>query len=357
MVDDVKARRESHIDHAVEDTAERVEFYQRIGEQSLAPLWLKLAKLVTKEPAPIAVPHLWRYADVRSNLIEAIDIVDPAEAERRVLVLENPALKGESKILDSLFSGMQIIAPGECAPAHRHQSGALRFLIEGTSSYTAVNGERTMMEPGDFVITPSWCWHDHACVGDHPSVWQDVLDMHIINMLSGSFREETDVMQQEYVTPDDASVLEYGRGVVPADHRPVHGSSPIVNYRYKTVKSVLASMRSHREIDPHFGYMLRYVDPVTGDWAMPTIAAHMRVLPEGFQTEAYRSTDATIFTVVEGRGESQIDDQEFAWEQGDVFVVPQWAKQVHRGSSEAVLFSASDRAVQEKIKIWREQRF
>lgn len=46
------------------------------------------------------------------------------------------------------------------------------------------------------MLTPSWCWHDHACVGDHPLIWQDVLDMHIINMLSGSFREETELMTE-----------------------------------------------------------------------------------------------------------------------------------------------------------------
>ena len=35
-------------------------------------------------------------------------------------------------------------------------------MIEGKGAYTAVDGERTMMEPGDFVITPSWTWHDHG---------------------------------------------------------------------------------------------------------------------------------------------------------------------------------------------------
>jgi gentisate 1,2-dioxygenase len=352
----MQTQRKSFIDEGVEDTQERREFYSRIGQQNLAPLWLKLAALVTKEPTPRAVPNIWRYNDMRANLLEAVDIVDPAEAERRVLVMENPGLIGESKILDSLFSGLQIIAPGECAPAHRHQACALRFLIEGTSSYTAVNGERTMMEPGDFVLTPSWSWHDHACVGDHPTIWQDVLDMHIVNMLSGSFREETEVMQQDYPRPDDGSVLEYGRGVVPSDHQPEHNSSPIINYRYATVKDVLASMRSHRDIDPHFGYMIKYLDPMTGDWAMPTIAAQMRKLPQGFETKPYQSTDGTIFNVVEGRGESQIGDTTITWEQGDVFVAPQWAMQIHSATTEAVLFSSSDRAIQEKAQIWREVR-
>jgi gentisate 1,2-dioxygenase len=322
----------------------------------LAPLWQRLAALVTKEPAPGAVPHIWRFSDMRPNLMEAIDIVAPEEAERRVLVLENPGLTGQSRILDSLFVGLQTIAPDECAPAHRHQASALRFLVEGTSSYTAVNGEKTMMEPGDFVLTPSWSWHDHACVGDHPTIWMDVLDLHIVNMLSGSFREETDEMQQDYPRPNDVSVVEYANGVAPADHKPEHNASPIVNYRYSKVKEVFAAMKAHRDIDPHFGYMVKYLDPLTGDWAMPTIAAHMRRLPKGFESKPYQSTDATIFNVVEGRGESQIGDQTIKWEKGDIFVVPQWAKQIHRADTEATLFSASDRSIQEKARIWREKR-
>jgi gentisate 1,2-dioxygenase len=35
------------------------------------------------------------------------------------------------------------------------------------------------MAPGDFVITPSWTWHDHGNESDRPMVWLDGLDMHI----------------------------------------------------------------------------------------------------------------------------------------------------------------------------------
>lgn len=350
----MSTKRKIFIDNAVEETKERLEFYDRIGSKSLAPLWSQLAALVTKEPHPRAVPHIWYYKEMLPMLIESINIVNTEEAERRVLVLENPELIGEAKVLDSLYAGLQIIAPGECAPAHRHQASALRFLVDGTSSYTAVNGERTMMEPGDFVITPSWAWHDHACVGDHPAIWMDVLDLHITNMLSGSFREESLDMQQEYPRPDDGSIIEFSKGVVPANHRPEHNASPVINYRYSTVKSVLASMLSHRDIDEHFGYMVKYLDPTTGDWAMPTIASQMRMLPTGFETKPYQSTDATVFNVVEGRGESQIGDQVIQWEKGDIFVAPQWAKQIHRATTDAVIFSASDRAAQEKLHLWRE---
>ncbi|HZT52121.1 MAG TPA: cupin domain-containing protein, partial [Stellaceae bacterium] len=143
--------------HSVNREAEkgREDFYRRAGGQNLAPLWRVLGGLVTDEPVAKCAPAIWRYAEVRPHLMEACKIISTEEAERRVLVLENPALKGQSRITHSLFGGLQIILPGEIAPAHRHAAAALRFIIEGRNAYTAVAGERTSMEPGDFVITPS----------------------------------------------------------------------------------------------------------------------------------------------------------------------------------------------------------
>jgi gentisate 1,2-dioxygenase len=51
------------------------------------------------------------------------------------------------------------------APSHRHTQSALRFIVEGSGAYTAVDGERSTMRPGDFIITPSWTWHDHGHEG------------------------------------------------------------------------------------------------------------------------------------------------------------------------------------------------
>jgi len=95
-------------------------------------------------------------------LLEAGGLLTPKEAERRVLVLENPAVRGQSRITQSLYAGLQLILPGEIAPCHRHAASALRFVIEGTGGYTAVEGERTIMHPGDFILTPSWTYQTTA---------------------------------------------------------------------------------------------------------------------------------------------------------------------------------------------------
>ncbi len=235
-------------------------------------------------------------------------------------------------------------------------ASALRFIVEGADAYTAVDGERTMMRPGDFVITPSWVWHDHGNVGDGPMVWLDGLDMHIVNLLSASFREELQHDIQGLTRPDDSSVIEFGFAMAPAGLRPERNGSPIINYTYERARSVLQSLRGHEAIDAWRGHVLNYLNPLTGDWAMPTLATSLRLLPQGFQTRAYRSTDTTVFCVVEGRGSSRIGDVEFDWAEHDVFVAPSWLPQEHQASGDSILFSYSDRAIQEKLGLFREAR-
>jgi hypothetical protein len=76
-------------------------------------------------------------------------LITAREADRRVLVLENPGLRGASSITRTLYAGLQLILPGEVAPSHRHTQSALRFVPEGKGAYTAVDGERASMHPGD----------------------------------------------------------------------------------------------------------------------------------------------------------------------------------------------------------------
>src|SRR5439155_25260323 len=128
-------------------TPERQAFYDRIAPANLAPLWENLHRMVTPEPAPPCLPAIWHYRDVRPHLMESGGLITAQEATRRVLMLMNPGLGGEASITGSLFAGLQLIMPGEIAPAHRHSQSALRFIIEGHGAYTAVDGERTTMQP------------------------------------------------------------------------------------------------------------------------------------------------------------------------------------------------------------------
>ena len=95
---------------------EREEFYARIDPQHLTPLWSVMSGLITPEPKSQCQAHLWRYEDVRPALMEAGDLITAKEAERRVLILENPGLRGQSKITTSLYAGLQLVMP---ARSHR----------------------------------------------------------------------------------------------------------------------------------------------------------------------------------------------------------------------------------------------
>jgi gentisate 1,2-dioxygenase len=144
--------------------------------------------------------------------------------------------------------------------------------------------------------------------------------------------------------------------MVPVDWKPETKSSPIFNYPYTKSRETLLTLSRNGDPDPYHGYKLRYINPATGGSPMPTIGAFMALLPAGFATAPYRSTDGTVYSVVEGEGETTIGDTVFRWKPRDLFVVPSWAVHHHKASREAVLFSFSDRPVQEVLSLWREDR-
>src|SRR5215216_3213247 len=274
---------------------ERQAFYERLDRVHTAPLWEVLNRLVTPEPKPAIVPAFWKYDDVRALLMEAGRLLTVQEAERRVLVLENPGIRGMSQITQSLYAGLQLIQPGENAPSHRHAASALRFIVEGDGGgYTAVDGERTFMRTGDFVLTPSWTFHDHGNPGQSDVIWMDVLDVPIVNMFETSFAEHLGEDTQPVIRPEGDALARYGANMLPVDYTPRGLSSPVFNYPYSRSLAALHQLYKSGPVDPCHGVKLTYVNPVTGGPPMPTIAAFLQLLPKGFTGQAYRSTDSTI---------------------------------------------------------------
>ena len=252
---------------------------------------------------------------------------------------------------------MQLVLPGEVAPAHRHTPSALRFVLEGDGAHTAVNGERTYMRDGDFIITPPMAWHDHGNETGQPMFWLDGLDIPIVQFLDASFSEHHEEDEQPIARPAGDSQARFGSNLLPVDQRPRAGASPVFSYPYARTREALAQLARTNAWDPCHGLKMRYSNPVTGGYPMTTIAAYIQLLPKGFQTARYRSTDATIFVAVEGRGRTRIGaDFVVEWQPRDIFVVPSWKPVVHEAADEAVLFSFSDRPVQEALQLFREER-
>ena len=220
-------------------TSEREAFYDELAPKNMAPLWEVLRALITREPATPCVPAIWHYDKVRPYLMRSGALITAKEAERRVLILENPALKGKASITHTLYAGLQLILPGEVAPAHRHTQSALRFVLEGQGAYTAVDGERTYMSPGDFIITPSWTWHDHGNDSDAPMVWLDGLDIPLVSFLDAGFMEPGNAEQQMETKPSGDSLARYGSGLLPVDWQPQSKTSPVFNYPYARTRDAL----------------------------------------------------------------------------------------------------------------------
>jgi gentisate 1,2-dioxygenase len=336
----------------------REQFYERIRGLNMTPLWESLHSLVPPAPHPSCVPALWDYQKIRPYLMQSGELITAEEAVRRVLIFENPGLKGSSAITQSLYAGLQLILPGEVAPSHRHVQSALRFIVDGQGAYTTVNGERTQMHRGDFIITPSWRWHDHGNHGvegmSEPVVWLDGLDIPMVRFFDAGFAENGIESTQPVLVPEGSSFARFGYNMAPVRNVGAMSTSPIFNYPYERSRHALETLRHTEGMDPWYGHKLRYVNPTNGGSPMPTIATFLQLLPAGFIGKPHRSTDGSVYCVAEGAGNANIGGEMFEFKEQDVFVVPSWSILKLEARDDVVLFSFSDRPMQLAASILRE---
>jgi gentisate 1,2-dioxygenase len=335
----------------------RSEFYRRLRPENLAPLWEVLAALVTPTPRTPAVPAAWSFERIRPMLMEAGDIISAAEAERRVLILENPALPGQSRITQTLYAGLQLILPREIAPAHRHAQNALRFIMDGDGAFTALDGERAYMHRYDLILTPGLLWHDHGNETNEPMIWLDGLDIPLIQMLDGSFVEHREDRGPWPTTrPAGDARLRWGRNLRPVHHnRRSRQANPLFIYPYSEWRETLEGLRGSEDPHPHDGHLMEFINPIDGGSVMATISAFARLVPSGFVTRAARATDGMIHVVIEGSGSMRVDGDRFPLTPGTIVAAPSWSERTIEAAEDLVVFSYSDRATQERLSIWREE--
>ena len=339
----------------------RAQLNRDMAPLNLAPLWEVLHALVPRAPDTPCLPVQWKYEEVRPYLMRAAEAITAEEAVRRVLILTNPGLQGQAAITQSLFAGLQLIMPGEVAPSHRHTQSALRFIVEGTGAYTAVDGERTAMHPGDFIITPSWTFHDHGSDSQGPVVWLDGLDIPMIRFFDAGFAENDASKSQQVTRTEGTSMARYGHNMAPMRHESPYGAtSPIFSYPYERSREALERLERDAPVDAWDGMKLRYLNPLTGGSPMPTIGAFMQKLPAGFEGKGWRQTDGTVFSVVEGHGAVTIERGDKTWRfdfsPRDHFVVPSWHTARFSSAGSCVLFSFSDLPVHQALGIHKEER-
>lgn len=332
-------------------------FREELAGGHLAPLWDMMRRLAPRGPEGGGDPVHWCWKTLRLKGLRAAELITAEEAERRVLVLQNPAFAGEGKATSSLYAGIQVLLPGEIAPSHRHTASALRLIMEGTGAYTAVDGERVTMTPGDFIVTPSGTFHDHGNDGEDPVFWLDGLDVFIVNLLNSAFGEDYPEKRQPISREEGTSAARFAAGILPADFSADALRSNVFAWPYERSRQALNSSIRTECVDPALGAGLRFVDPATAKSPIRTMSAGMRMFPAGFVGQNYRSVSGSVMSVVEGHGRVSVDGREpFELSPKDVFIIPSWRWHFFEATEDMVVFAFSDEELQRHLGFWREER-
>lgn len=301
--------------------------HHRHDALNVSPLWNVMHKMVPPRPNPQAGATKWAYTQMRPELLHAAEVVSAEEAERRVLILVNESMQAPYTT-DTIYAGLQIVLPGEVAPAHRHRAFALRFIIEGHAGFTAVDGEKIEMFPGDVILTPSWAWHDHGNEGQDPIIWLDGLDLPLWQFLPINFLEQ-------YSEPRYPST--------PSLHSPLR-------FPWSDVAAQLD--KSH---DQHAMVLYRHQD---GSHLSKTISAQAERIGHGFTTPYSREVFSFVYHVVVGQGYTTIRDpatgacHTIEWGPKDTFAIPAWSSISHTCTTQAgdaYLFAINDRPIVEAL--------
>ena len=331
-------------------------FHERMHANHMYGLW-ELASQMTPHPQPKMIAHMWPWSRLKSIVDESGSAV-PVGEERRALQLFNPGLSGRWATTNNLIAAVQVLLPGEVARAHRHSPTAIRFIIEGNGAYTAVDGERVYMAPGDLILTPSWAWHDHGNETTERVVWMDGLDIPLIQSLEAMFFQFYSAHQVPTTRPANASKQLHGHAhLSPTWVKEKPQSSPLLLYSWDRTWEALNALRAH-EGSPFDGIALEYRHPQTGGPVMPTMACWAQLLRPDEHTKAHRHTGSAVYHVVQGEGETVIDGQRFAWHKGDIITLPPWSLHEHANTSssmDAVLFSIQDAPVLQALGLYYEE--
>ncbi|KAK7531941.1 gentisate 1,2-dioxygenase [Phyllosticta citribraziliensis] len=307
-----------------------------------APLWEQMAAMNPRAPNPSSVPHVWRYAAVRPQLLEAGRVVPEEKAERRVLMFVNPGSKWPPHTTDTLYAGLQLVNPGEVAAAHRHVAVATRFVIETPdapspsleigaaegegkddaepqTAFTAIQRRRIPMARHDLIVTPRWTWHDHGNRGASPVIWLDGLDIPVFHRVPVHFVEHFALPRypaKEARREECGWVVPWARMQAWLDEEAKGGSDG-------------NETRDYVE--------RRYTKP-SGAEITATLGALAARLAAGAASPPKRETGSAVWHVVAGRGQTVMDGETLRWEEGDTIAVPAWREWRHVADAGATAY-------------------
>ena len=304
------------------------DLYGKLGQISIGPGWAKATPSLWPAPKKTFAPAHWQYEQARGALDAAGRLINTELAERRNLILFNPAADNGYGTVRTLVAAYQMIMPGEWARAHRHTPNALRLILDSEpGTYTEVDGVKIAMEPGDVLLTPNWSSHGHGNDSRACAYWLDFLDVPLVQLLEPMFFEPLEGTEEE------------------SSSAPPTTDSPFVFTLSDTQKRLDAA-----KPDPTgpFGTHVELGNP-----AMATIGLHMMRLSPRAKTAIYQSTANNIYAIVKGTGATTIDGERFEWRRGDVIAAPAWRPHHHEAAEDALMFRVTDEPVMQRLGFLR----
>ncbi|MCB2065185.1 MAG: cupin domain-containing protein [Erythrobacter sp.] len=300
------------------------ELYASFTQLNMEGGWHRRFPALWAQPRDNFLPHIWHYADVKPILDRAGELIDTELAERRNLTMFNPVEGNIYSTVRTIVAAYQMVKPGEFARAHRHTPNALRLILEGTGTYTVVNGKQVEMRPGDVLLTPNWAWHSHENQGQDDCYWMDFLDVPLVHLLEPMF----------YQPHPDGREAE----VEPLDEAPIA-------FRDEQITADLAAARPEAA----------GVRQITlGPASLATLALDVLDLPPGATLAPAQETANAVYAVIRGDGALMVDGARRSWAFGDTVAMPAWRQYaLEAGAEGARLLKVSDRTLLEKLDWYR----
>jgi gentisate 1,2-dioxygenase len=349
------------------------DLYRGFEQALLVPLWTEIGDLMPAHPRSAALPHVWRWEQLRALAAQAGLLVPVGRGgERRAIALANPGLGGRPFATPTLWAAIQYLMPGEDAPEHRHTQHAFRFVVEGEGVWTVVGGDPVAMRRGDFLPQAGWNWHAHHNATAEPMAWIDGLDIPLQYLTEAQFFEpgRDQISDAERTAPARSRAERLwghpGLRPVAAGAQPATPGSPLLAYRWEHTDRALADQLAVEAegfggtVEPGHA-AVRFTDPATGADVLPTIRAEMHRIAGGSQTAPVRETGSSVYQVFDGSGTVTVGEKTWTVTRGDLFVVPSWqpfSARSQAGSADSDsgtldLFRFSDAPVFEALKLAR----
>ena len=295
-----------------------IEYVDKLTQRNLVPLWPSLRGVL-----PPLVPTRktrtthWPYASVRDVLLEAGKLTPIEKAERRVLVLANPG-HGLEKMQASaaMYLGMQLLLPGELAPAHRHTPNAVRMVVESEGAWTLVGGEKCPMSRGDLILTPTGLWHEHGHDGNEPVIWLDVLDLPLIYYTETSYHIEG---PSQSITAANGGARYARGGIVPTKmFERLENAYPVLRYAWADTKAALVALSKHQTGVTQ----VAYVNPESGRDTENILGFYAMMLRPGERVNLPARSPAQVFHQIEGQTHFEVGPDSFSMVEADTCCAP-----------------------------------